>query len=85
MLGGQEEPVTDTAVETVIQYLDIQHFTPGIMKLGKTDNFPFCRGDDFGKGEVMEDLHVRPVGIGDANIFDECDFFKDILGVIAFM
>ena len=38
-----------------------------------------------GEGEVEQDLDVGAVRVGDADVFDERDFFQHVLGFVAFV
>ena len=78
--GGPPEPLEQLAVEAPVERLDVERpFPCGVQAVEVAD----ARLDQTGKREVGEDVDVRPVRVGGADVLDQRHALQDVAAVVA--
>jgi hypothetical protein len=78
-----EIPVGDFLEETLVEFGTVEGLLPRGLEFRPVGEVMLLV--QLGEGEIEQDFDVGAVRVGDPNVFDERDFFEDILRFVAFV
>ncbi|HOC61076.1 MAG TPA: hypothetical protein PKN70_14060 [Smithellaceae bacterium] len=77
ILNRPEIPVGQFAVKALVEFLGVERFLPGLVQFDKVGEF--VNALQFIQRQIKKDFKMGAMRTGDGNIFNQRDFFKDIL------
>ena len=78
-----EIPVGDFLEKAFVEFGTVEGLLPGGLEFRPVGEVMLLV--QLGEGEIEQDFNVGAVRIGDADVFDERDFFEDVLRFVAFV
>ncbi len=83
VLGSPKIPVGDVAVEALVEFATAENIAPYPLQVHKTAHGMLLQNGR--QCEVIQNIQMPPVWLGDVDVFDERDLFEYIAGIITLM